>query len=112
MTFAGPQNESRVRKAVDALDLIHASAKSNKVGPDEEQAMLMPIIDKLASMGWHMKTSLHDGARQVRSPGTVQPAWDTVRTMSQQAELKDLLYAVAVFLNRVDTELHRNPKGN
>jgi hypothetical protein len=99
--LAGPQNQARVRKVVENLDLIHKSARSQKAGPDEERELLAPVFKKLAAMGWHLQT----GATNATST-TVRPQWDTVREMSREATLRDLTYAMAVFLNRIDEELN------
>jgi hypothetical protein len=102
--FAGPQNESRVRKIIEALDNIHSSARANKVGPDEERAMLTPVFKKLGEMGM-------SGAEPVvRTPRSqTPPQWETVRVMAQQATLQDLTYAMAVYLSRIHDELYKNP---
>lgn len=108
MTFHGVQNDGRVRKIVDTLDLISKSAKSNRVGSDDEYAMLKPVFDKLGEFGWHLKDSLvpeQDSPTSERPRS--QPQWFTVRQMAQEASLQDLTYAMAVYLNRIDEELKR-----
>lgn len=107
-TFSGPQNQSRANRIAEVLDLIHTSARSQKVGPDEERAILQPVFDKLAKMGWHVSSS---PTLPGRVNGLVTPPWVSVREMSQQATLKDLTYAMAVYLSRIDEELYSNPKG-
>lgn len=99
--LAGPQNKSRVTRIVEVLDLIHKSARSQKAGPDEERELLQPVFDKLSKMGWHIST----GAA-TRPGNHTPPQWDTVRRMAQEASLRDLTVAMAVYLNRIDEELH------
>lgn len=102
MSFHGVQNDGRVRKIVELLDLIQKSARSNRVGADDEQAMLKPVFDKLSEMGWHIAT----GATNPDTKGGQKDApWFTVYQMAQEADLKDLTRAMAVYLNRIDGEL-------
>jgi len=102
MSFHGVQNDGRARKIVETLDLIHKSARSNRVGADDEYAVLKPVFDKLSEMGWHIVTS----ASEPESKGTRKEApWFTVYQMAQEAELTDLTRAMAVYLNRIDEKL-------
>lgn len=99
--LAGPQNQSRVTRIVEVLDLIHKSARSQKAGPDEERELLQPVFDKLEKMGWHLKP-----AGAVTRPGNITPPqWDTVRRMSHEASLTDMTIAMAVYLSRIDEAL-------
>jgi hypothetical protein len=107
-TFSGPQNQSRAIRVVEVLDLIHKSARSQKVGPDEERELLQPVFDKLAKMGWHVGSSPKVPGRVT---GLVTPQWVSIREAAQQASLRDLTYAMAVYLSRLDEELNLNLKG-
>lgn len=102
--LSGPQNQSRVTRIVEVLDLIHKSARSQKAGPDEERELLQPVFDKLGKMGWHISTGSAGAA--TRPGNIIPPPWADVRQMSQQATLRDLTIAMAVYLNRIDEELH------
>jgi hypothetical protein len=99
--LSGPQNQSRVTRIVEVLDLIHKSARSQKAGPDEERELLQPVFDKLEKMGWHMKPA----GPVTRPSHTIAPRWDTVRRMSQDATLSEMTIAMAIYLSRIDEAL-------
>lgn len=76
------------------LGLILKSAESNKTGGDEVAALLSPLLADLSPF-MTVKSSSNPKA----------PSWFTVRQMAQEASLKDLTTAMAVYLNRIDEHL-------
>lgn len=88
------RNETRVAKIVELLDLLDKSAQSNKTPAAEVKEFLTPVLVALNGMG----------VEQSRRPAA---PWATVRQMAEEAPLKDLTVAMAVYLNRIDEALNK-----
>jgi len=112
MSFHGERNAGRVRDIVGKLDLIRRSAESSRAGPDDVREMLRPVIGALktlmtdASAGRAAVDGRDATAKGRYADDRRPPAWATVHDMAREATLPDLTRAMAVFLSRVDEELH------
>lgn len=109
MPFDNPTNEARVRKMVETLTLIRKSARSNNAAPAEIVTLLGPLFAALAELGIkadHERRLMRDTATGKRGSCTGRaPQWASIRDMAEQANLKDLTYAMAVYLDRIDEAL-------
>jgi len=107
MPFVNPTNEGRVLKMVESLQLILKSAQSNSAKDTDIQDMLRPLTDELAGLGAAAApTVAQDVSQEQRGSWTGKaPQWASVHDMAEQADLKDLTVAMAVYLNRIDEAL-------
>lgn len=108
MSFQNTTNESRIRKMLETIGHIETSARSNRASEEEIKALFEPLFLKLVEIG-AIGTTSPDPAPTV-SPGKWAsdrnpPQWATVRDMAAEANLKDLTFAMAVYLNRIDEDL-------
>jgi hypothetical protein len=99
-------NGPRVEKIVKMLEVIETSAKSNKA-MDELAALLAPVSRKLEqapyqTLGQAMSQTLGQAPSQKTGRS---PAYIDIREAAKSASLKDLTYAMAVYINRIDEEL-------
>ncbi len=102
MAFQNDTNRGRVQKMVETLALIGKSAAANRASNDDMADMLRPLTDALASHG----VIVSQPAGEQRGSWTGKaPQWASVHDMAEQADLKDLTYAMAVYLNRIDEAL-------
>ncbi|WP_298571953.1 hypothetical protein [uncultured Aliiroseovarius sp.] len=107
MPFVNQTNEGRVLKMVETLQLILKSAQSNRAEDADVQNMLRPLTDELAGLGAvAAPTVAQDVSQEQRGTWTSKaPHWASVHDMAEQADLKDLTVAMAVYLNRIDEVL-------
>ena len=126
MAFENNTNTTRVQKMIETLGLILKSAHSNQAEPHAIQDMLRPLTDELAKLGvntvgtipeqeeqaqqeelWQQdkQDNTRSSIAQEKTWGGKSPQWQNVREMAEKAELKDLVYALAVFMNRIDDVL-------
>lgn len=91
-------NAVRVNHLHEALDKIEKSGKSQKVLPANYEELLGPVLDRIEGL-------TEGGSEPPSQPSTRAHPWHTVREMAEQASLKDLTYAMAVYLNRIDEHL-------
>lgn len=104
MGFENDTNRGRVQKMIETLHLISKSAQSNRASEDEVNEMIRPLLDELDLLG--AVAAPRDASQGgIITPPLKKPAWADVREMAEQADLKDLLVALAVFMNRVDEAL-------
>ncbi len=107
MAFQNDTNTGRVAKMIETLRLIQKSAQSNRAADHEVAAMLQPLTDELAALGAAAPlTAAAQGNTEQRGSWTGKaPQWASVHDMAEQADLKDLTVAMAVYLNRIDEAL-------
>ncbi|WP_171181158.1 hypothetical protein [Ruegeria sp. HKCCD8929] len=105
MAFDNDTNRGRVQKMIYTLDLIRKSANSNRATSAELGDLLKPLTDELTGIA----VTAVETARQAKQPAgrcsVSGPQWANVRDMAEQADLKDLTVALAVFMNRIEDEL-------
>ena len=105
MAFANDTNRGRVQKMLDLLGLIEKSAQSNSAAQEDLAAMLAPLIERLTGAGL-LATEPPEAARRNT---TRVPQWATIRQMAEEADLRHLTTALAVYMNRVDEALSEKP---
>jgi hypothetical protein len=107
MAFENDTNIGRVQKMVETLQLILKSAQSNRADDEAIRDMLRPLTDELTALG--ANTDQPDkGQSDTEQRGSwtgKAPQWASVHDMAEQADLKDLTVAMAVYLNRIDEAL-------
>ena len=118
MPFNNDTNRKRVSKMLEILDLIEASALSNKASLDEITTILDPLLQRIegAPATRPARADVSQAAPESRVEdklatlphrrGLASPPWQDMRDMAQTAPLKDLLIAMTVCLDRLDRELH------
>ena len=113
--FNNPTNLNRVKLIGETLDKLEKSASSNRVTPDEVAQMLLPVLDRFAKIknsGDQMRPQ-----SEIISEAAMQPVghlnsavyphgrphnWTTIKECAENAPLKDLTVALAVYMNRVE----------
>lgn len=107
MAFENDTNRGRVKKMVETLALIVKSAESNRASGGDVADMLRPLTDALAAHGAESTpANAAPNASEQRGSWTGNaPQWASVHDMAEQADLKDLTVAMAVYLNRIDEAL-------
>lgn len=107
MAFENDTNRGRVLKMVETLQLILKSAQSNRAEVTDIQDMLRPLTDELAGLVVAAAPTVAQDVRQEQRGSWTgkAPQWASVHDMAEQADLKDLTVAMAVYLNRIDEAL-------
>ncbi|MGB3247385.1 MAG: hypothetical protein WBB25_22860 [Sulfitobacter sp.] len=107
MAFENDTNLGRVQKMIETLQLIVKSAQSNRADDDAIRDLLRPLTDELAALGANSPRPVTEqcSAQQKGSWTGKTPQWASVHDMAEQADLKDLTVAMAVYLNRIDEAL-------
>ncbi len=107
MAFENDTNLGRVQKMIETLQLILKSAQSNRADDDAIRDMLRPLTDELAALGANAPRPVAEQSsiEQKGSWTGKAPQWASVHDMAEQADLKDLTVAMAVYLNRLDEAL-------
>lgn len=113
--FDNPTNRNRVKLIGETLDKLEKSASVNRVNPDEVAAMLAPILQRLSKYALTGAPAAPSGTDPADAPvgdlaSRVYPqgkphAWTTIRECAENADLKDLSVAMAVFMNRYEEAL-------
>lgn len=107
MAFENDTNIGRVQKMIETLQLILKSAQSNRADDAAIRDMLRPLTDELTALG--ANTDQPDkGQSDTEQRGSwtgKAPQWASVHDLAEQADLKDLTVAMAVYLNRIDEAL-------
>lgn len=85
-------NETRVEKILEILALLEKSAASNKASTEDMQKLLDPV------------TRVLEAPAKVAVPRN-EPLGLTIKKLAEEAPLKDLTYALAIYLNRIDEHL-------
>lgn len=104
MAFVNATNYVRVKRMVEFLDLIEASAASNRAGPMELAEMLRPLLDRLGAYVPAKAAAEAAVPSAPPKPGS-HAAWNTIRQMAEEAPLADLTVALAVYLSRIGEHL-------
>ena len=96
-------NQPRVQKIMSFLDVIERSAVANDITMDELKELLDPVTEKLFpptgdNLVENPEFETNDSWAGTSNP----PKYATIRDMAAKADLKDLTYAMAVFINRID----------
>ncbi|QGH74771.1 hypothetical protein DSS3PM1_00095 [Bacteriophage DSS3_PM1] len=99
--FINKTNQGRVKKMVELVGYMEKSAANNDATPEDWQELLEPILALL-------KTKVPEEIGCVKDEPPKKPrygttSWATIRDIAEDAPLKDLM---AVYLNRIDEELH------
>lgn len=97
MTIHNETNAKRVQYCVGYLEMIQKSAQSNRASSADVEELLRPLLLKLNEM-----VTVADAEPQRHLSSVKTPEWVTIREAAQTAKLKDLTYAMAVYLNRID----------
>lgn len=116
MAFENGTNQVRVRKMIEALDLIEKSAKSNRADEMAIGFMVEPVFRRLLQMAPGLRPGAEPSQEPAPAPetaargrtGVTAPQWASVRDMAQEASLSDLTYAMAVYINRIDEHLDKS----
>lgn len=106
--FFNDTNKGRVEKMRSTLEVMDKSARSNKATAEQWAELLQPVVSFIAVVteGVYDPTSTTPEAAQ---PARSKPHyWNDVRAMAEEADLHDLTFAMAVFLNRIDEQLKGN----
>lgn len=111
MSFLNQTNVARVNKITEIIALLKKSAVSNKSTENEIWDVVEPAIQALADL---CNTEVPDAPKAPESHegfsarlGETPPLWASIRQMAEEADLKDLTTAMAIYLNRIDE--HLNP---
>jgi hypothetical protein len=82
MAFDNPTNRGRVERVIETIDLVLASARSNRAPRSAAMLLLAPVIDKLATVASLPPDDLpapvpKEPARPMPSPGPAEAGgWD------------------------------------
>ena len=115
--FTNPTNARRGAKMIDILDLIEKSAVSNKAPLAELKAMLQPLLDRLygdsaPALGNRREEAPEaspEAPRPMPKPGT-HAAYNSIREMAEQADLKDALLFLTVYTDRLGSIVYDQEK--
>lgn len=102
--FDNTTNRNRVEKIVEILGHLDKSAKSNRASQEEVAEMLAPVTQKLPKGMDVSIPGLDEAPAPVRTSKV--PTHIQIREAAQNASLKDLTWAMAVFMTRIDEELN------
>ena len=104
MAFDNPTNHGRVAKIGETLALILKSAASNNATEDEIAQMLAPVAHEVAKYS-ESPSEAPERPAGAGNWGVTAPTWASIHDMAENAPLKDLTAAMAVYLNRIDEAL-------
>ena len=119
MSFHNPTNTKRVEKIMDILELISKSGNSNGADREDFQQLLEPVISEMSQLSpGHfdgnpktvIETEQPAPKPQSSSQSTRTPMWSDIRQMTEEAPLKELTQAMAIFMNRFDEYMHERKK--
>ena len=110
MAFQNLYNTSRVEKIVSIVALIETSANSNAATSEEIWELLSPALDALSALCGAETSAPTEAPVAAPVATTKAHPWHTVKQMAEEADLKDLTLAMAVYLNRID-DLLSSKKG-
>jgi len=88
MSFDNSTNHKRVEKIGEIISLIEKSAASNKATAEDVTEMLAPVFKTLEK---------YSAPSKPRKQGSA-PTWFTIKQMAEEASLKDLTQAMAVYI--------------
>jgi len=113
--FDNPTNRNRVKHIGEILDKLEKSASVNRVTPDEIAEILLPVLGRFAKIqnsGDQMRPQSEIVSEAAMQPighlnSAVYPHgrphnWTTIKECAENAPLKDLTVALAVYMNRVE----------
>ena len=118
MTIFNDTNRNRVLKLQDTLALLNKSFASNNATNDDMWDLLQPAIQDMESIlrgGRPSERGSESAAEDSTAPSSSpapqpqgrEPLHLTIKKLAEEAPLKDLTTAMAVYLNRIDEELHK-----
>lgn len=111
MTFFTPTNEKRVEKICEIVLLIQKSVQSNSASSEDVWKLMDPAIKDLEELlgeppkpeGYPVKDP--EPKKPRHNPDSEERPSSIIRRAAEEASLKDLTYAMAVYLNRIDEHL-------
>ena len=119
--FENQTNGKRVAKILDILDLLEHSRQSNRADVSDMAELLRPVLERLQQYKT-IEQNVIDGLSDAVEPSErLQSSikqlnagnWSAadltgvqIRDVAANAPLKELTYAMAVFLNRFDETLN------
>jgi len=124
--FKNQTNGKRVAKILDILDLLEHSRQSNRADVSQMAELLRPVLERLDSIEptdekiLRGLTTLNEQTPAVEPSERLQSSikqlnagnWSAadltgvqIRDVAANAPFKELLYAMAVFMNRLDEKL-------
>jgi len=112
MSFHNPTNIKRVDKIMDILELISKSGNSNGADREDFQQLLEPVIQEMSELSpGHFDGNPEPREQPVPQPQKPSqdirtPMWYNIRQMAEEAPLKELTQAMAIFMNRFDEYMH------
>lgn len=100
--FTNSTNQGRVTKIVETVNLLWKSAASNQASSEEVWALMEPALTAISDL-----LGTEEPDKPEPAPQTTQeaPRYIQIREMAQEAPLKELTMAMAVFINRIEDEL-------
>ena len=104
MAFENKTNAGRVEKAREFVALVLKSAEANSTTKRDVALMLGPLLKDLEP---YLSSERPEPVVEEKKGrvGVTAPQWASVRDMAQEASLKDLTSALAVYLSRIDDHL-------
>lgn len=121
--FKNQTNGKRVAKILDILDLLEHSRQSNRANVSEMAGLLQPVFERLTQ---YRNDDFGVVANSIEQTPAVEPSerlqqsikqlnagnWSAsdltgvqIHDVAANADLKELTYAMAVYLNRIDETL-------
>lgn len=109
MTLFTSTNEKRVEKICEIARLIQKSVQSNSASSEDVWKLMDPAIKELEELlGEPPKPETEENLEPRKpqyNPDSEERAGMVIKRAAEQADLKDLTYAMAVYLNRIDEVL-------
>ena len=110
--FNNSTNIGRVAKMLDILELIEKSATSNTVSAAELRTLLRPLLERLygdaapalGNQKEEAPTASPEAPRPMPKPGT-HAAYNSIRELAEQADLKDLPMFLSLVMERLEERL-------
>ena len=124
--FENQTNAKRVQKIIDILDLLEHSRQSNRADVSQMAELLQPVFKRLDGIETMDEKILRGLTELNEQTPAVEPSerlqssikqlnagnWSAadltgvqIRDVAANAPFKELLYAMAVFMNRLDEKL-------
>ena len=118
--FENQTNAKRVQKIIDILDLLEHSRQSNRANVSQMAELLQPVFERLQQNQTIEQNVLNGLSAAVEPSERLQSSikqlnagkWSAadltgvqIRDVAANASLKELTYAMAVYLNRIDETL-------
>lgn len=120
MAFFNDTNRKRVQKIVEIVHLLQKSGNANSIDREQMWDLLEPAINAIgdaigedpqkpstAAPGASQGLSEGSASSSPSAPPRNEQKHMTIKRMAEEASLKDLTVAMAVYLNRIDEELHK-----